>query len=389
MAPRRGRLTYNAESVLPPKPLAAAAGPSLPLDDRYLFTELPSNLAARVRARAAEVAPDDVFPSALEKVRRIEQYLRDPANFTYDPSPGAAGNVEPVENFLFENPRGHCEHFAAAMVVLLRCQGVPARLVTGFIGGEWNALGAYYIFRQSHAHAWVEAFLPGYGWLPFDPTPAAGTAEYAHPRRVLPWVRDTPDYLKKLWYDYVVGFDRQMQEVLARRIQKEGQHIRGQITDLVYAVFGRRLSEEMFGLRRPVDWLAGAIGGALGFFRRAPWAALLAMGAIGAGVVFLWRRWRQRTARASAAFYRRLLRLLQRRGFQRALSETPREFAARVHAAVGPPAGPVLRLTDHFCRVRYAAMPLSRPEEHEVEELLRRLRHQRWRRMTPTLTSAS
>ncbi len=64
-----------------------------------------------------------------------------------------------------------CVQFATAMVVLLRTQGIPARVVAGYGAGEYNALSGYYTVRMSDAHAWVEVYFPGYGWVPFDPTP--------------------------------------------------------------------------------------------------------------------------------------------------------------------------------------------------------------------------
>ena len=86
---------------------------------------------------------------------------------------GRSGQLA-LEDFLFRTRRGHCEFFATAMVVMLRSQGIPARFVTGFLGGEENAFEGYYVVRQSNAHAWVEAWFPDRGWQVFDPTPASG-----------------------------------------------------------------------------------------------------------------------------------------------------------------------------------------------------------------------
>src|SRR5699024_1231471 len=78
---------------------------------------------------------------------------------------------EPVEDFLFNTQRGHCEYFASSAVLMLRSIGVPARMVNGFLGGTWNDVGDYLTVRQGDAHAWVEVFVPKLGWIPFDPTP--------------------------------------------------------------------------------------------------------------------------------------------------------------------------------------------------------------------------
>ena len=78
---------------------------------------------------------------------------------------------EPVDMFLFDTRRGFCEHYASAFVVMLRAAGIPARVVTGYQGGEINPRGGYMIVRQSDAHAWAEAIVDGQ-WVRFDPTAA-------------------------------------------------------------------------------------------------------------------------------------------------------------------------------------------------------------------------
>lgn len=111
----------------------------------------------------------------LQKAERIETYLRDPSNFTYDLNiPPLPPNVDAVEQFLFVDKAGFCAQFASAMVVMLRHQDVAARLVTGFGPGEYNAFTGLYTVRASDAHAWVEVWSDDPqtpGWVPFDPTP--------------------------------------------------------------------------------------------------------------------------------------------------------------------------------------------------------------------------
>jgi hypothetical protein len=75
-----------------------------------------------------------------------------------------------VDDVLFDTKRGFCGHFASAYAMLMRAAGVPARVVTGYLGGEWNPVGAYFIVRQSDAHAWTEVWLDGRGWTRIDPT---------------------------------------------------------------------------------------------------------------------------------------------------------------------------------------------------------------------------
>jgi len=93
-------------------------------------------------------------------------------DFTYTLAPGVVHPRDPVDGFLFDSRRGFCEHYASAFAVLLRGAGIPARIVTGYQGGEYNPAGNYLIVRQLDAHAWAEVWLPGQGWARVDPTAA-------------------------------------------------------------------------------------------------------------------------------------------------------------------------------------------------------------------------
>ena len=94
------------------------------------------------------------------------EYLRSQP-FQYTLTPPAFG-AQPVDEFLFETREGFCEHYASALTVLLRAAGLPARVVMGYQGGEFNAIGGYYIVRQSDAHAWTEVWLEDEGWVRVD-----------------------------------------------------------------------------------------------------------------------------------------------------------------------------------------------------------------------------
>lgn len=150
---------------------AAGAGP-LPGDpDGDLWTALPSATTARTYDLAAELTRG--ARSRAEAVAAVEAYLD---GFTYDlDAPVPPDGQEAVDHFLFDSRTGYCEHFAAAEVVLLRAVGVPARMATGFSGGEDQGDGTRLV-RGDRAHAWVEVWQPGIGWAPSDPTPAADGA---------------------------------------------------------------------------------------------------------------------------------------------------------------------------------------------------------------------
>lgn len=105
-----------------------------------------------------------------ERAIILRDYLRD--NFEYEmmstPPPEGA---EPVDFFIFELEKGHCEYFAAALTVMARLAGLPSRVATGYSPGNYNVLTKYFDVREYHAHAWTQIFIPGKGWLTFDPTP--------------------------------------------------------------------------------------------------------------------------------------------------------------------------------------------------------------------------
>ena len=113
--------------------------------------------AVRLADGISSVIPDE-RRTEYEVAKRLERYLALDGNFSYTlnltakPKPG----VDPIEQFLRDDRRGHCQYFASALVMMLRSQGIPARIVVGYRTDEYNDLGRYYVARQLHAHAWVE-----------------------------------------------------------------------------------------------------------------------------------------------------------------------------------------------------------------------------------------
>ena len=170
-------LEYNISFSEPSyslKALRATAPKSLqnlpPEFDRYL--QLPENLPARVQELAQTITENET--SIYDKARAIERYF--PRNgFIYDQTDVAVpkGNEDYVDQFLFDTKRGYCDNFSSSMVVMLRSLDIPARWVKGFAEGEVvrNDKGErVYEVTNNNAHSWVEAYLPGIGWMPFEPT---------------------------------------------------------------------------------------------------------------------------------------------------------------------------------------------------------------------------
>jgi protein-glutamine gamma-glutamyltransferase len=175
-------------------PVLASAAPTKATLDKAGVTPRISDLAARVMGRGVPVA---------ERARRLESHLVD--NYTYTLDFVGRSPERPIEEFLFRYRSGQCEYFASAMVLMLRSQGIPARLVTGFLGGEYNPFEGYTIVRDNNAHAWVEAYIPGEGWRIYDPTPPAGRPDESFEEGWL-LARQAWDYVLFRWDRYVLTF---------------------------------------------------------------------------------------------------------------------------------------------------------------------------------------
>src|SRR5207245_323732 len=134
------------------------------------YLQLPSTLPQRVKDLAHKVL--DNIPNTYDRAEALETYLRSPP-FQYSPQVKATPpGRDPVDYFLFDLKQDFCECFASAMVIMLREEGVPARLVEGFTTGTYDAASGEYVVKEQDAHAWVEVYFPQYGWIEFEPTPS-------------------------------------------------------------------------------------------------------------------------------------------------------------------------------------------------------------------------
>lgn len=159
--------------------------------------------------------------------------------FAYTLEPPPLGR-DTVDEFLFTTRRGFCEYYASSFVFLMRAAGIPARVVTGYQGGEYNDLGAYYILRQSDAHAWTEVWLKERGWVRYDPTAAIAPERIQNSlsnaltdNTALPllsrtrWplllnLRANLDALTNQWNQWVLGYDNERQFALLTRLGIQG-----------------------------------------------------------------------------------------------------------------------------------------------------------------------
>jgi transglutaminase-like putative cysteine protease len=195
---------------------------------RQLALQLPPGYNPRTLAMARQwrrEAGNDDAAIAQRALRMIR------SDFAYTLATPLLGRNS-VDEFLFDYKEGYCEHFSSAFVVLMRAAGIPARVVTGYVGGYRNPIGGYWQVRRSDAHAWAEVWLAGRGWVRFDPTaavaperiydtlgdraPAGGGILDALPGFVP--MRNAGDWLRRGWNDLVLGFDATRQQRLLQSL---------------------------------------------------------------------------------------------------------------------------------------------------------------------------
>ncbi len=319
---------------------------------RLVYLRLPHTIDPRV----SELARTVTAPAAnnYDRAFAVQSYLRN--NFKYTLDPPAIEPADPVGSFLFRSQSGYCEYFAAAMAVMLRTVKVPSRLVNGFQTGSYNRIGKDFVVRARDAHSWVEVYFPGYGWIPFDPTPA-------DPHPVLPGEWD--DYLDTaalFWNEWVINYDYGHQVQLARQMEQDSrdfqqvlhrrfEHFQRQAVRAAFRFEGWLMSHKALVLLILLAILAGLIltdkSGTL-----AEWRFGLT-----------WRFGRRNTTlnpREASLTYQRLLHTLRKKGFRKTPSQTPREFAS---SFLTTPWGPgVMEFTKLYNVLRYgqAAVSLAR-----------------------------
>jgi transglutaminase-like putative cysteine protease len=152
----------------------ANAGTEYPdwVNSRYL--PLPETVTPRTIELALDITAP--YENSFDKARALETFIRE--TMIYDETVTAPpGDADIVDYLLFERQRGYCEYSASAMTVMLRAVGIPARVVVGFAPGTYDDKLAGYMYLQSNAHAWTEAYFPGFGWIPFEPTSSESTRD--------------------------------------------------------------------------------------------------------------------------------------------------------------------------------------------------------------------
>jgi len=300
-----------------------------PLDagERRRETALPPERNPRTAELAQRLKEE--HPRDLDYVRAVlAMFHEQPFYYTLTPP---ALEENPTDEFLFGTRRGFCGHYASAFAALMRAAGIPARVVTGYVGGTYNRFADYWIVRQSNAHAWNEVWLEGRGWTRFDPTSAIAAERVEHGvndavaadeplasrwQRHTPWLTDLRlrlDALHELWRERILGYDPHLQSELLRALHVPDPDA-----------------------QKLVILLASSLG-----------------------LVLAWLTWQVRRETRPADIdplqraYARLCRKLAAVGLERRAFEGPLSFAARVGAARPDLAAPVESLCDRYAALRY------------------------------------
>jgi protein-glutamine gamma-glutamyltransferase len=390
---------WNNEQVpLVPNDRPVDPAPYLQMPGENGRATLPGLVAlAELWTAESRVPAADRYNRALV----LERRLRSSGRFTYSlEGQSRDRSLDPVEDFITKNPRGHCEYFATALCLMLRSQRIPARVVIGYHTNEFNDLGQFFLVRQLHAHTWVEAYLPpsripneavrerpswqwlSGGWLRLDATPSS--EETSPAISLLARIGGLFDRINFAWTNYVMEMDRPRQR----------EAIYHPIADAVRKAF-RTVTDP--------DWwrsLAARTAEALGLGRwwtsGRPWFSwqalglVLLIGLVGLGgyrvALVFYARWivprlssqarAARGRRTRVEFYRRFEAILARRGLVRRSSQTQREFALAAAAKIGERVGdgqlapPALDVVQAFYLVRFGGATLDEPQAEAVEHAL-------------------
>ena len=327
------------------------------ISDKYL--QLPE-IDPRIKPLAEAVVKNST--SRLAQVLLLENFLK--TQFGYSLNHSSGSSPDPLGNFLFSTRTGHCEYFATAHVIMLRSLGIPARMINGFRLGEYNEWGDYFIVRQSDAHSWVEAFLPGSGWVEFDPTPAvAGSRSFSLTRAI----GKILDNLDILWTE-IVTFDRYKQfgffRMLVNQAMAKWDEASHSAKTLAESDLPGMLKAKITTGSMIKAGSYGALGLLIGIML---WIKRLAI------LSFLRRSLlRLDSDEMVREYYRDMLRVLKRKGDGKLPAETPGEFLDRIRDSY-PACYPDL-ITDIYIKSRFAGRAASSEDLKSVTMALRQLR---------------
>jgi hypothetical protein len=297
----------------------------------------------------------------------IQQHLLE--NYRYSLEADTATLSHPLEEFLFTRKTGYCEHYATAMVVMLRTVGIPARLVTGFLATEWNEYGSYFTVRQRDAHAWVEVYFPHSGWITMDPTPTISAAVATSRWEPLSRFGES---IRLQWDRLFVRYSAKDQLAVVHGVREGGDALR------------ERMSRWVSSLSAPISQALSRLTRMAQTFE--PGILELVTGVMVVGLALLvlmlrdriglWATTHLPTSHPQLAIvqlYTRMLRTVERHGVSKPPAATASEFARLVEQEWAAAAPMVADVTALYHQGRYSRTPLTSGELSRAAEQVGRL----------------
>lgn len=317
-------LSYEVISDVgvPSPDLLRAASEEYPPEIRRVYLQTP-DLNPRIAEIAAEVTAGTA--TNYDRAVAIERWLS--TNFSYSLNPPEVDPADPVGSFLTRARSGYCEYFAASMAVMLRTLGIPSRIVNGFQTGSYNRVGKDFIVRARDAHSWVEVYFPEYGWIEFDPTPPD-----PNPVSVAEWgpFSDYVDALTLFWNEWIINYDFGRQVRLAQQVETDTRRFQRdfrqafrraqrRVINLAYQGEAWLLAHKLLVLL----FMLGVLGAIVLAERAGSMAELRFL------LAWKFRRLDRHLEPEEAALtYREFLKAMDKKGFRKTPSQTPREFAS-------------------------------------------------------------
>jgi len=364
--PPSSRIRYSVTSQTPQliADERTVLSPAYPDSIRNHFLQIPDG-SQQVTELTHRVIQHTTTPFA--QILAIQKYLLD--NYHYSLEADTTTLSHPLEEFLFTRKTGYCEHFATAMVVMLRAVGIPARLVTGFLATEWNEYGGYFTVRQRDAHAWVEVYFPRSGWITMDPTPSVSASV-----SISRWesFRRLEESFRLQWDRLFVRYSAKDQLAVVHGVREGSDALRDRVSRWA-SLLTTKLNQVYIRLTRMAVTFQPSI---LGIVSGVMVICLALLILILRDRIGLWATAHLPTSRPQLAIvqlYTRMLRTVEKQGLSKSPSTTPSEFVRLVERewmAAGPMVADVTAL---YHQGRYSRIPLTMEELAHAAKQVRRL----------------
>ena len=315
-----------------------AAGKELTPGERREALEVPPSISPAVRELAQSWTTQNSNPRAI--VNSALRFFQ--SGFRYSVTPGEYGK-NGLEQFLFHRRVGFCEHYAASFATLMRLAGIPARVVVGYLGGEYNDLGHFVLVRQADTHAWCEVWLPQSGWTRVDPTTAVAPG-----RATL----DLTSFLERGIASGQIGTHR---SALLTRLARSALFTD---TRLAFETLSYEWDTRILAYDADVQEVSLD---SMGLANRGPFVLIIEILIVAIALLVIYFGWMQFRTRSRAdrvkALYERFCQKAARLGVRRDPCEGPSDFSRRAEQLLPDESERIRQISDTYIALRYAAEP--------------------------------